>query len=202
MSARERILARVRAALEKRPRAPHPGSFKGARTGEPPSDPVDGFVAAFTRSGGEVARVPDEAAASAWLATFASGFRSVAVGATVPPSLVPALANAPPDAAALGLSVAVAAVAETGTLVLDARDGRLTQLLPSTHVVFLRGAAVHATLAGMLAALRPDLPSALGLHSGPSKSADIGQILVRGVHGPGRVVALVVEASANPPASP
>ena len=159
MSARERILARVRAALEERPRAPHPGPFRGQHTGKPPSDPVDGFVAAFTRSGGEVARVPDEAAASAWLATFASGFES-------------------------------------------ARDGRLTQLLPSTHVVFLRGAAVHATLAGALAALRPDLPSALGLHSGPSKSADIGQILVRGVHGPGRVVALVVEASANPSASP
>ena len=36
------------------------------------------------------------------------------------------------------------------------------------------------------------LPSAIGLHSGPSKSADIGQVLVRGVHGPGRVIAVLV----------
>ena len=38
----------------------------------------------------------------------------------------------------------------------------------------------------------PSLPSAVGLHSGPSKSADIGQVLVKGVHGPGRVVAVIV----------
>ncbi len=197
MSARERILARVRAALGERPRAPHPGPFKGERTAGPPADPMDGFVAAFTRSGGEVARVPDEAAASAWLATFASGFRSVAVGATVPAPLHPATPTAPPEAAELGVSMSVGAVSETGSLILDARDGRLTQLLPGTHVVLLRGGAVHATLAAALKALRPDLPSALGLHSGPSKSADIGQILVRGVHGPGRVVALVVEAPSS-----
>ena len=41
--------------------------------------------------------------------------------------------------------------------------------------------------------MRADLPSAIGLHSGPSKSADIGQIMVKGVHGPGRVVAVVIE---------
>jgi L-lactate dehydrogenase complex protein LldG len=38
---------------------------------------------------------------------------------------------------------------------------------------------------------RAPLPAALALHSGPSKSADIGRILVRGVHGPGRLVAAV-----------
>jgi len=42
------------------------------------------------------------------------------------------------------------------------------------------------------ATTRPALPTALGLHSGPSKSADIGQVLVRGVHGPGRVVAVII----------
>ena len=37
------------------------------------------------------------------------------------------------------------------------------------------------------------LPRALGLHSGPSKSADIGQVMVKGVHGPGRLVVVVLE---------
>jgi L-lactate dehydrogenase complex protein LldG len=59
-------------------------------------------------------------------------------------------------------------------------------------VVLVHAGEVHATLAGALDHLSPDLPSAIGLHSGPSKSADIGQILVKGVHGPGRVLALII----------
>ena len=74
---------------------------------------------------------------------------------------------------------------------MDARDGRRVQLLPPVHVVLVRAEDIHATLARALDALDGDLPSGLGLHSGPSKSADIGQVLVRGVHGPGRVVAVV-----------
>ena len=193
MSARERILARVRAALEERPRAPHPGPFRGPRPVPPPADPVEGFSILFLRAGGEVVRVPDDGAAAAWLGMFAAGFSSVAVGATVPSALIPGGPDAaPPETAELGVSMAVGAVAETGSLLLGARDGRRTQLLPPTHVVVVRAASVHATLSGALHSLRPALPTALGLHSGPSKSADIGQVLVRGVHGPGRVVAVII----------
>ena len=39
--------------------------------------------------------------------------------------------------------------------------------------------------------LRAGLPAALGLHSGPSKSADIGGTVVTGVHGPGRCIAVL-----------
>lgn len=193
MSARERILARVRAALEDRPREPHPGPFRGPRPVAPPSDPVEGFTALFVRAGGEVVRVEDETAAVEWLRGFAAGFGSVAVGATVPPTLVPSMTPAAsPESAELGISMAVGAVAETGSLLLDSADGRRAQLLPPTHVVLARAGSVHATLAGALEALRPALPAALGIHSGPSKSADIGQVLVRGVHGPGRVVAVIM----------
>lgn len=195
MSARERILARVREALAERARAPYPGPFRGGRPVPPPANPVEGFSALFLRSGGEVVRVADEAAASAWARAFAAGFGSVSVGATVPPSLAPAAGpGSPPETAELGISMAAGAVAETGSLLLHSRDGRRTQLLPPTHLVLVRATSVHATLAGALASLRPALPTALGLHSGPSKSADIGQILVKGVHGPGRVVALIIEA--------
>lgn len=199
MSARERILARVRDAVQARPRAPHPGAFRGERTAQPPADPVEGFAALFIRAGGEVVRVRGEAEAGAWLSSFAreldgAAWAGLSVGTTVPASIrtfLPA-AHVPPEDASLGVSRAVGAVAETGSLLLDARDGRRTQLLPRTHVVVVDAGAIHPTLAGALRALRGDLPSALALHSGPSKSADIGQILVRGVHGPGRVIALVV----------
>lgn len=195
MSARERILARVRSALEERPRAPHPGPFRGARPAPAPTDAVEGFSALFVRAGGEVVRVADEGAAATWVREFAAGFASVAMGSTVPPSLAPSAAStAAPEVAQLGISLALGAVADTGSLLLSSRDGRRAQLLPPTHLVLVPASSVQPTLAAALASLRPSLPAALGLHSGPSKSADIGQILVRGVHGPGRVVALVIGA--------
>lgn len=193
MSARERILARVRDALEDRPRSPHPGTFAGWRP-TPPPPAVEGFVATFTRAGGEVAPVADLAAARAWLEDFAQAFARVAVGATVPEALrLPGAVEAPGEAD-LGVSLALGAVAETGSLVLGAADGRRVQLLPPTHVVIVPTGTVRATLAEALSGLRGDLPSAVGLHSGPSKSADIGQVLVRGVHGPGRVVAVLLSS--------
>jgi L-lactate dehydrogenase complex protein LldG len=193
MSARERILARVRDALAERPRTLHPGAFQGWRPEPLPDDPVEGFVEMFTRAGGEVHRTPDADAARAWLREHGGGHTGAAVGATVPPELDPGLPAAAPEEAPLGISMARAAVGETGSLVLDARDGRRTQILPPVHVVLVRTATVHRTLVEALAGMRADLPSALGLHSGPSKSADIGQVLVKGVHGPGRVVALLLE---------
>lgn len=191
MSARERILARIRDTLEERPKTARPGPFRGERpTSALP--PLQGFSDLFTRAGGEVVRVPDLDAARAWILDFARDFDGVAVGATVPEALRPDTPPTLPESATLGLSMAWGAVAETGSLVLSSADGRRTQLLSPTHVVVVPPGAIHPTLAGALTALRPGLPSAIGLHSGPSKSADIGQILVRGVHGPGRVIALLV----------
>jgi L-lactate dehydrogenase complex protein LldG len=115
------------------------------------------------------------------------------LGRGVPEPLCPTIPTAPPRDAALGISMARGAVAETGSLILDARDGRRTQLLAPEHVVVVGLDTVHATLADALASLRLDLPSAIGFHSGPSKSADIGQVMVKGVHGPGRVIALIVD---------
>jgi len=196
VSARERILERVRDAVAQRARTPHPGPFEGWRPEPLPDDPVAGFAAMFTKAGGEVHRVSGSPAALAWLRHIGDSCSGATVGATVPPALDPGLPTAPPDKAELGLSMARCAVGETGSLVLDARDGRLTQLLPPTHVVLVRAGSIHRTLTEALAAVQTDLPSALGLHSGPSKSADIGQILVKGVHGPGRVVALILEDDA------
>lgn len=197
MSARERILARIRDALEDRSKTPHPGRFRGERP-HAPLPPVEGFAQAFTKAGGEVIRVPDQAGAATWLRDFTAAVDGVSLGAGVEPGLVAADAVAPPESAAVGVSLARGAVAETGSLVLDSRDGRRTQLLPPTHVVLVAADAVHPTLAQALTTLRADLPTAVGLHSGPSKSADIGQILVKGVHGPGRVFALVVGGEPDP----
>lgn len=196
---RERVLGAVRAALAGRDRPAHPGPFLGSRPprAEDPaghgSDPVvDAFAARFTAAGGEVVRLADDDAAAAWVVGFGAGLDGATVGESVPPHLRPPLPAAPAEGAALGVSMASAAVAETGTVILDARDARRVQLLPPAHLVFVRRGDVHATLAGALGTLRGDLPSALGLHSGPSRSADIGQIVVRGVHGPGRTIVAIL----------
>ena len=106
--------------------------------------------------------------------------------------------EAPPREAALGVSVARAAAAQSGSLVLSSRDGRRTQLLPPVHVVLVDAGTVAATLGEALAACRDDGGAALALHSGPSKSADIGQVMVTGVHGPGRVIALLLDEWPGP----
>jgi len=187
VSARDGILGRVRATLLKRQALPHPGDFGSWRPA-----PLEGFRALFEAAGGSYEEVADLHGARAWLARFCTSFPTMSVGRTLPDSLRPDLPEADPSMAGVGISMARAAVAETGSLLMDARDGRRTQLLVPTHVVVLRHGAVFQTLTEALRAVSTDLPSALGLHSGPSKSADIGQIMVKGVHGPGRVVALVV----------
>lgn len=189
-SARARILERLSASLERREAVEHPGRFDARRSPQP--DPLDAFAEAFQAAGGTCVRVAGLAEASAWLSEHSKAHGSVALGEGVPAELRPAPPGAPPETARLAVSSARGAAAETGTLLLDARDGRRAQLLTPTHVVLVRADTVHPTLVDALEAIRDDLPSAVGLHSGPSKSADIGQVMVRGVHGPGDVVALVI----------
>jgi L-lactate dehydrogenase complex protein LldG len=191
MSARNRILGRVRSAIALRDRTGHPGDFGGWRPDAPTGTPVDGFEALFRAAGGEVVRVPDRATAATWIEEFSRDYTSVAIGATVPAELAPGVPRAAPEQAQLAISMARAGVAETGSLMMDSRDGRRRQLLAPTHVVVVSAGSIQATLLDALASARDDLPSAIGFHSGPSKSADIGQIMVKGVHGPGRIVALV-----------
>lgn len=213
MSRRDLVLQRIRAARERRDPVEHPGRFGAWRPESPPS-PLDGFEAMFTQAGGEVARVESSAALDVWVGEFVRGFEHVSFGVGVPAELravivgegadrdgrggeitTDAPRRVPPgseDLATVGVCVARAAVAETGSLVMDSRDGRRAQLLPPVLVVLVSREVVHATLTDALEWLRDDLSAAVGLHSGPSKSADIGQVMVRGVHGPGRVVAVVV----------
>ena len=200
--ARERILSRVRDANRDREPVSHPGSLP--ETAEPPgpfseagvADPVDAFENRLQAAGGEVIRLVDETAARVWLEEFAREFESVSVCRGVPEVLQPALPAAPPSEASLGVSVAVGAAAQTGSLLLSSREGRRAQLLPPVHLVWVGARDVHKTLGDALQACREDLPAVLALHSGPSKSADIGQILLTGVHGPGRIIAAILGADA------
>lgn len=197
--ARSRILDRIRSALADRSVVEHPGELVAAAG--PPAPPGDTdaqddriamFSARFEATGGEVVRVSGPSEAGAWLSEFSAPFRTAATSTTVGASFRPGLAPAPPELAELGVSWAVAGAAQTGSLVLSSREGRRLQLFPAVHLVWVEAATIHATLGEALETLRHDLPAAVGLHTGPSRSADIGGIVVKGIHGPGRVIAAIV----------
>jgi len=182
----------VKEALQGRETPEHPGGFEGWRPEPAVGPPVQRLETMLEAAGAEVIRHSSSKAAGVWLRRFALDFESATIGVTVPHELRPAISTRGSHEAALGLSMARAAIAETGSLLMDARDGRRSQLLAPTHVVFVRAEDVHATFRDALHAVLDDLPSAIGLHSGPSKSADIAQTLVTGVHGPGRLIAVVI----------
>ena len=86
------------------------------------------------------------------------------------------------------LSRAEGAMAETGTLVLaSGPDNPVTlTFLGETHFVVLDAADIEAGFEGVFARLRARgaLPRTLNMVTGPSRSADIGQVLQLGAHGP------------------
>jgi L-lactate dehydrogenase complex protein LldG len=80
-------------------------------------------------------------------------------------------------------------LADTGSVVLASspEEPRARSLLPAVHVSLLREVRILPGLAELFDAVGGDLPSALAIVTGPSRSADIEQQLVVGVHGPGEV---------------
>ena len=104
--------------------------------------------------------------------------------------------GAPPEGlpADAGRSLALYGLADTGSVVLAAspEEPRAGSLLPWTHVTELPVDRILPGLAELFAELGGELPSALAIVTGPSRSADIEQSLTIGVHGPGEVHVVLV----------
>jgi L-lactate dehydrogenase complex protein LldG len=89
-----------------------------------------------------------------------------------------------------GLTLVDRAVAETGSLVLSAGGGRarLASLAPPRHVALVREDQIVSSLDEALAGLTGRTSV---LISGPSRTADIAGILVRGIHGPKELIVAI-----------
>ncbi len=97
----------------------------------------------------------------------------------------------------VGITTAQAAIAETGTLVLDfAKERhRLASLVPPVHIAIVDAASIFQTLAEALAFINQngDISPAVTFITGPSRTADIELTLAIGVHGPQELYVIVNE---------
>lgn len=116
----------------------------------------------------------------------------VAQGVTVAP-------NPTQDGVRVGITGADALLAGTGSLVVCSGVGkaRATSLLPDVHIAIVRAAHVVADFETWTAQQKSSNQSAYRapantvIISGPSKTADIAQELIKGAHGP-RVVHIFI----------
>jgi L-lactate dehydrogenase complex protein LldG len=97
------------------------------------------------------------------------------------------------------LTPARSAIADTGSLVLwpDTGAPRLMSLVPPIHFVLLDAATIHADLYTAMRSERwaDGMPTNVLVVSGPSKTADIQQTLAYGAHGPRELIVLLCRDS-------
>jgi L-lactate dehydrogenase complex protein LldG len=97
--------------------------------------------------------------------------------------------------AGVGITSADYALADTGTLVMlsSLEEARLISLLPPVHIAVVPKERVLTGLDELFTILPNPAArtSSMVLITGPSRTADIEQILVRGVHGPGEIHVVV-----------
>jgi len=97
----------------------------------------------------------------------------------------------------VGVTTAQAAIAETGTLVLDSsrERNRLVSLVPPIHIAIVDASSIFQTLGEALAFIHQDgnISPAVTFITGPSRTADIELTLAIGVHGPQELYVIVNE---------
>ena len=99
----------------------------------------------------------------------------------------------------VGISTAQAAIAETGTLVLDStyERHRLLSLVPPVHIAIINASSIRETLSEALTLLQneKEISPAVTFITGPSRTADIELTLTIGVHGPQELYVIINESS-------
>lgn len=97
--------------------------------------------------------------------------------------------------AKIGISEMDWALADTGTLVQGATsvEQRLASTLPEIHVAIIGTERILPDMATLLSKISPRDTAYLTFITGPSRTADIERVLTIGVHGPERLIILLVD---------
>lgn len=214
MSARESILARIRARQGKDP-VPTDAEREAVRShiqahsGSPRPRMEWDLVARFRERAVGLASTVDEVAAladvPAAVARYleASGLPRSAVCWQELMALdwsgagIRVEARAARDTDLVGITGAFCAIAETGTLMtMSGRDTPSTvSLLPETHIAVVTQSRIVRGMEEAWQLMRDELgapPRAVNFISGPSRTADIEQTVTLGAHGPYRVHIILV----------
>jgi hypothetical protein len=98
----------------------------------------------------------------------------------------------------LSVTLAVAGIAETGSVVFrsDPQNPTTLNFLPDVHVIVLRTPDIVAFTEDVWARMRTeggDWPRTVNIISGPSRTADVGGVIVRPAHGPKDVHLILVD---------
>ncbi len=213
--ARERVLANVRAALNRVGPLPESvarslqGRLARPRANLAPAvgdDLVARFVEMITAVSGRVTRVAhiDGVAdvVAGLLETFDLGERVVvAPDATLEgipwSNRLSVERRAASGDDRLSVTAAYAAVAETGSLVLlsAAESPTTLNFLPDDHVIVVRESQVVAHIEDVWARMRRDkraMPRTVNFITGPSKTGDVEMIMQEGAHGPRRLHVILI----------
>ncbi len=208
---REAILGSIRSAL---------GREVGGVVPDPPparvilpevtrEERVTRFLAALEALNAEALDAPSPEAAIAHVAALLEGRNAVASNAPLLAELgivsMPGVLSGVVDLTTLraeceirpiGITSADYALADTGTLVMlsSLEEARLVSLLPPIHIAVVSRERLLSGLDELFSIVPhpAELSSSMVLITGPSRTADIEQILVRGVHGPGEVHVVLV----------
>lgn len=221
MSARDTILGKIRRSLgvsgdELRRNATvddrltrTPKGVIPARGQLPQEERIALFTAMAEKVAASVVRVSEEAAVPAEVANYLRQHNLPAALRMGDDPLLAGLAwnrtaievkRGPSDGTdAVGLSHAVAGVAESGTLVLASGNDNPTTInfLPETHIVVVRAEDVAGDYEAVWDRLRARygrgvMPRTINWVTGPSRSGDIEQTILLGAHGPRRLHIVVV----------
>jgi L-lactate dehydrogenase complex protein LldG len=204
-TARADILDRVRQAAAIRPASPPvPRDYRGAGAVHV-SDLAGLLTERLADYGATVHRCNADQVASTLRAILAGrGKRRILTPARLPEAWVasvpepigeqPPLSTQELDAVDGVITTVTVAIAQTGTLVLDAGPGqgpRALTLVPDFHLAVVLAEQIVAAVPDAIAAIVPSRP--LTWISGPSATSDIELNRVEGVHGPRVLDVLIVD---------
>ncbi|MHB8897452.1 MAG: LutC/YkgG family protein [Thermoguttaceae bacterium] len=215
MSSRDAILSRIRTCLSHEPERPLPPIPPVWPVENPSAEKMaQRFVTEIEAVAGEVHRFPTMEAAAEKLAEIVEDLNAEFIGRTDHPLCNDLIADLPPecfvgdrpDATATELARLAASLvgadtllADTGTVMVACATThhRLMCYLPPVCIVIAHTSqlAEHMPAAWEKIAPRvadPTLRGEFVFITGPSRTADIEKILILGVHGPKRLVVLLV----------
>ncbi|HUS06592.1 MAG TPA: lactate utilization protein [Bryobacteraceae bacterium] len=211
MSAREAVLGRIRSALGRKP-GQAPAHLPPVRLSAHPSEPevrLNTFFLSIEKLAGKTYHASSREDACRHVAMLLAGRTAIASNAELLTrcgiaalhgvrSGITGKAELRDLCASLdaGITSADYALGDTGTLVMlsSPQEARMISLLPPLHIAVVERSRILSGLDELFTILpKPaDLTSSMVLITGPSRTGDIEQILIRGVHGPGEIHVIVI----------